>query len=131
MEGISDIKIIGMDNRRPARIRPEPYIDLVFKLNHKAVDNWCHDLNGLLAKHPTAPKIKEAEGLYIEAWVRKADEIPDLLEHLKVKVEECSRLYVERVEQAYRDQQAASGNMDSENPAQKHLDEVIANLNFD
>ena len=31
MEGISDIKIIGIDEKRPPKIRKEPYIDLVFK----------------------------------------------------------------------------------------------------
>ena len=36
MEGISDLKIIGTDERRPPIIRKEPYIDVFFKLSHQA-----------------------------------------------------------------------------------------------
>ena len=73
MEGISDIKITGIDEKRPPVIRKEPYIDIFFKLSHQAPADWCKDFNALLSNHPTAPKIKEKEGLYIEGWVRTAD----------------------------------------------------------
>ena len=36
MEGISDIRISGMDENRPPRIGKEPYINLYFRLVHKA-----------------------------------------------------------------------------------------------
>ena len=43
MEGISDIKICGIDETRPPMIKKEPYIDLNFKLIHKAPKDWCND----------------------------------------------------------------------------------------
>lgn len=86
MEGISDLRIIGIDEKRPPKIRKEPYIDVIFKLSHQAPGDWCDDFNALLAKHPATPKIKEKEGLYIEAWVRSPDEIVAFLELLNAKV---------------------------------------------
>ncbi len=102
MEGISDLKIIGIDERRPPIIRKEPYIDIFFKMSHKAPADWCSDLNALLHKHPTAPKINEKEGLFIETWVKSADEITVFLEMLKGKVADCNRTYIERIEAAAR-----------------------------
>ena len=43
MKNINDLKITGIDNARPPRIRKEPYIDLVFTLSEKANKEWCHD----------------------------------------------------------------------------------------
>jgi hypothetical protein len=50
MEGISDIRITGIDETRPPRIRKEPYIDLCFRLTHKAPVDWCHDFTDHLSK---------------------------------------------------------------------------------
>ena len=130
MEGISDIKIIGLDDRRPPRIRPEPYIDVIFKLSHKAPPEWCRDFNGLLAKHPTSPKIKDSEGLYIEAWVRTPDEIPILLDTLKKKINECSTIYIERIEAAFRSQQTDTSSADENSGEQGQLNKILAELNF-
>ena len=69
MKGISDLRIIGIDERRPPIIRKEPYIDLYFKLSHQAPADWCNDFNALLSKHPSAPKINPKEGLYIESII--------------------------------------------------------------
>ncbi len=35
MEGISDIKIVSIDSKRPPVIRKQPYIALFFTLSHK------------------------------------------------------------------------------------------------
>ena len=131
MEGISDIKIIGIDHQRPPIIRKEPYIDIYFKLSHEAPLDWCKDFNALLSKHPTAPKIKEKEGVYIEAWVRSPDEIAALLEHLKKAITECSRLYIERVEASMRDSDDANALLSQQGSGEQgRLNKIIAELDF-
>lgn len=131
VEGISDIKIVGIDEKRPPRIRKEPYIDMIFKLSHQAPPAWCNDFNTLLAKHPSAPKIKEKEGLYIEGWVRDADEIVGYLELLKTKVEECSCNYIARIERSARDADASNIELTQEAGEQGRLNKIIASLEFD
>lgn len=132
MEGISDIKITGIDEKRPPIIRKKPYIDIIFKLSHQAPVEWCKDFNALLSKHPTTPRIKEKEGLYIDAWVRTPDEIAALLAQLKSTVEICSRKYIERIEASIRNADDASASMaQQESGEQGRLNKLIAALNFD
>ncbi len=132
MEGISDIKIVGIDEKRPPIIRKEPYIDIFFKLSHQAPLDWCKDFNALLSKHPTTPKIKEKEGLYIEAWVRSPDEIVALLKQLKNTVAECSRRYIERVELSMRNSNDANTLLARQGSGEQgRLNRIIAELDFD
>ena len=131
MEGISDIRIIGIDDKRPPKIRKEPYIDLIFKLSHKVPADWCRDFNALLVKHPAGPKIKEKEGLFIEAWVRTPDEISVFLEQLKVKVAECNRKYIERIERSIRNADSDNTSLAKESGEQSRLNRIIAELNFE
>jgi len=131
MEGISDIKIIGIDEQRPPKIRKEPYIDIVFKLSHKAPADWCKDLNGLMSQHSCTPKIKEAEGLYIEAWVRTPDEIDDVLEQLKENIATCTNEYIERIERSYLNTNDANATTSEEEGEQGRLNKIIASLNYD
>lgn len=130
MKGISDIRIIGIDEQRPPKIRKEPYIDIVFKLSHQAPADWCYAFNTLLSKHTATPKIKEGEGLFIESYVRTADEIPPFLALLKAKISECNRQYIERIELAAR----TAGNINSalalEAGEQGKLNRIIAALDF-
>ena len=131
MEGISDLKIIGIDEMRPPRIRKEPYIDIFFKLSHQAPADWCRSLNDLLAKISGNYKIKEKEGKFIETWVRTPDEIVELLEMLKNNVAECTRQYIERIEQARQNAGEAGAKLDQETGEQGRLNEIIAALDFD
>jgi hypothetical protein len=132
VEGISDIKITSIDEKRPPVIRKEPYIDIFFKLSHQAPADWCKDFNALLSKHPTAPKIKEKEGLYIEGWVRTADEIVAFLELLKEKVAECNRHYIERIELSLRNSNEANTLMAQQGDGEQgRLNRIIAALNYD
>jgi hypothetical protein len=132
VEGISDIKIAGIDEKRPPVIRKEPYIDIFFKLSHQAPADWCKDFNALLSKHPTAPKIKEKEGLYIEGWVRTADEIEIFLEQLKEKIAECNRLYIERIELSLHNSNDSNALLAQQGGGEQgRLNRIIAALNFD
>ena len=131
MEGISDIRIIGIDEMRPPKIRKEPYIDIFFKLSHQAPTDWCSDFNALMAKHPSSPKINGKEGLYIEAWVKSPDEIVSFLEQLKVKVAECSCAYIKRIELSIRNAGDANASLAQEAGEQGRLNRIIAALDFD
>jgi predicted DNA-binding protein len=131
MEGISDIKIIGLDERRPPRIRKEPYINLFFRLSHKAPTDWCQRFNNLLSKHSSTPKIKPDEGVFIETWVRLPDEITAHLELLKSKVAECSAAYIDDI---MREQARGAEDLKVlglESGEQGRLNKIIAGLNFD
>lgn len=131
MEGISDLRIIGIDEQRPPVIRKEPYIDVIFKLSHQAPAEWCRDFNGLLAKHAATPKIIEKEGLYIEAWVRTPDEIVDFLALLKDTVAKCSQEYVERIQLLASNAGDANVALSQETGEQGRLNKIIAGLDFD
>jgi len=131
MEGISDIKIVGIDEKRPPVISGAPYIDLFFKLSHQAPSDWCNDFNALMSKYPGSPKIKQKEGLYIESWVKTPDLIVDYLELLKTNVTLCSDMYIERIEQAARDTSSSNVSGVAEDSPQGRLNKIIAELVFD
>jgi hypothetical protein len=131
MEGISDIRIIGVDEKRPAFIRKEPYIDLFFELSHQAPADWCRGFNELLAQHPSKPNIKEKEGKYIEAWVRTPDEIVEFVDLLKATISECTRQYIERIELSAREANGTSGATQEASGEQGRLNRIIASLQFD
>jgi hypothetical protein len=132
MEGISDIRIVGIDETRPPRIRKEPYIDIYFALSHQAPEEWCVEFNSLLTDELGKPNIQEKDGLYIEAWVRKPEEIVALLDMLKAKVAECTQQYIERIESAVRDASADDVSVASEDEGEQgQLNRIIAGLDFD
>ena len=131
MEGISDIKIIGIDDKRPPRIGKEPYIDLFFQLSHKAPLEWCIGFNELLVKHEYTPKIKTNEGLFIEAWVRRPEEITGLFQIIKAKVTECTAQYIENIAISQRDAVSNSDLAQKEGDSEQgRLNKVIAGLDF-
>lgn len=131
MEGISDIRIEGIDNKRPPRIQHKSYIDLFFRLNHQAPIKWCEEFNNIMSGHPCKPRIEAREGLYIQTWVRSVDEIIEHLEQLKEAVSSCTTKYIEKIET--RDRAAAAGmDKSTENDSpQSRLNKVISELNFD
>ncbi|MDH5784424.1 MAG: hypothetical protein OEZ16_02310 [Chromatiales bacterium] len=131
MEGISDIRIGGIDESRPPMILKQPYIDLVFRLNHKAPSEWCVAFNDLMAKDKLSVKIEPSEGIYIETWVRTPEEIEPVLQNLKEMVNRCSEEYVERIEDEARAAiRRDSGNMEDEGE-QGRLNRIVAGLKFD
>jgi len=130
MEGISDIRICGFDEKRPPRILKQPYIDLFFKLIHEAPKDWCEDFNRLVTKGKFTAKIAPATGLFIETWVRKPDEIEDSLTKLKQTVATCNQEYIAKIVA----QTAAAENAQDkpgDEGEQGRLNKIIAALNFD
>lgn len=132
MEGISDIRIAGMDENRPPRLRKEPYINLYFRLLHKAPPAWCVGFNDLLVKHEYAPKINTEEGLFIETWVRNPDEIAALFNILKEKVTECTAQYIEKIAVSKRASDSDNELLQKEGGGEQgRLNKIIAGLDFD
>lgn len=129
MEGISDIRISGIDPTRPPLIRKEPYINLFFRLNHKAPAKWCDDFNNLFSRSNYPVKIDPAEGLIIETWVRKPEEIEPLLKTLKEAVKGASSTYISRLE-AEALAAAAKGANPGDEGEQGRLNRIIAALDF-
>lgn len=130
MEGISDIRIVGIDERRPPRIRVEPYIDLYFRLTHKAPVDWCRDFVELQSKNTYESKIKVDECLFIETWVRKPEEIAAHLQNLKKAVAECNARYIEKIRASDRDRQGDNDKLRMEDGPQGQLNRIIAELDF-
>ena len=130
MEGISDIKISGIDEMRPPQIRKEPYINLFFKLIHKAPKDWCELFNHLVAKREYSIKIDPANGLFIETWVRKPDEIESVLAALKKAVSQCNQEYIARI---LDEANTAAGVQDhpGNKGEQGKLNQIVAGLNYD
>ncbi len=130
MEGISDIRIIGIDEKRPPRIRKEPYIDLYFRLSHKAPLDWCQDFTELQASQEGASKIDTDECLYIETWVRTPGEIAARLQMLKQAVADCSARYIERIRAHERDRDGDNDQLQKEEGPQGQLNRIVAGLDY-
>jgi len=129
MEGISDIRISGIDEKRPPRIRKEPYIELFFQLIHQAPAEWCEDFNRRVSKLEYSTKIKPSAGLFIETWVRKPDEVEKWLNALKKVISTCNQEYVARIEA--RKNTAAANDVSMDDGEQGRLNSIVAGLNFD
>ncbi|MCW8829796.1 MAG: hypothetical protein OQK94_12200, partial [Gammaproteobacteria bacterium] len=114
MEGISDIRISGIDESRPPRIRKEPYINLFFRLSHKAPAKWCDRFNTLASGRKLPSRIEIGEGLFIETWVRKPEEIEPHLEVLKAMVRQCTEEYLARIQSENEAAAARSADPESE-----------------
>ena len=132
MEDISDLRITGMDPARPPAIQSIPCIELVFTLSHQASKDWCDEFNLLMSKQPYSTRIDPEVGLFIETWVRQPGEIARSLNRMKQGVEDCIRVYIERVEAEKRASAARSRtDVAVVSEAQKALDGVVAQLVFD
>ena len=130
MEGISDIRICGLDEARPPRIRKQPYIDLYFKLSHQAPKKWCEDFNSLTASRTYKAMIDSKNGEFIESWVREPSELGQALEDMKLFVETCNQAYIERILAQARSDAPEPGVVQESGP-QAELNRMVAALNFD
>lgn len=130
MKGISDLKIIGVDENRPPTLRKEPYIELYFKLNHEAPKEWIRDFNELTANGQYPVKIKPEEGLFIETWVRKPEEIEAAFNAITNAFHTCIENFIARVA-ARMNADKASLNDKKLSDAQIALNKIIENLKFE
>ena len=130
MEGISDIRIVGMDETRPPRIRKEPYIDLCFRLSHKVPVEWCRDFTALQSQQGHTSSINADERLFIETWVRTPGEIAGQLQMLKKAITECNAAYIANIEASQRERAGGNDQVQNETGPQGDLNRIIAGLDF-
>jgi len=131
LEGISDIRIVGIDENRPPLIRKEPYIDLFFRLSHKAPQDWCEDFNRLVKDLVPQVKIDRNEGLFINAYVRDMNHISAHLEKIKQKVRACNEQYIENVRLKNQAAAAKNASLVAAAGEQARLNAIVAALQFD
>lgn len=131
MESISDIRIIGIDEKRPPRVRKEPYIDLFFMLSHKPPKKWCEDFNKLTKDLVPPVKINENEGIFIDAYVRDMSHIPAHLDKIKKKITACNEQYLENIRQRELVEAAKNTSLYAALGEQGKLNAIIAALKFD
>jgi hypothetical protein len=131
MENITEIKIIGTDENRPALLSAAPYIELVFKLSQQAPQEWCKDFNLMFEKYKYSARIDFNKGLFIETWVRKMEEIAPHFELLKTKIIACNEISLQK--QAALDLKLLGNKQDvsAAQGEQLRLNEVIAGLSYD
>ena len=133
MENILSLKIVGLDTKRPPRIRKEPYIDIFFELSDKAPKEWCDDFNKVGKQIDPPAKINTKEGLFIEAWVRNMDDIQKHLNIIKTKVTACNNLYIENIklkELAEIEKNAALLRETGSQTEQSKLNKILVSLDY-
>ena len=130
MKGISDIKIVAVDSKRPPVIRKQPYIDLFFTLSHKVPKEWAVDFNALVSKLSFKSKIQTDEGLYIETWVRTPDDVAGHFEMLKAKTTECNENYIAKIQLSASKRDSESAALGNETGEQGRLNRIISGLQF-
>ena len=131
MQDISDIKIIGIDEKRPPRVRKEPYIDLFFRLSHAAPEQWCDDFNNLTRKLDPPVRIDKSEGVFIDTYVRDMNHIPAHLDSIKENIRSCNAQYIERIRQAELSAAANTASLLGDGGKQGQLNSIVAALKFD
>ena len=131
MQGISDIKIIGLDEKRPPMVRKEPYIDLFFKLSHQAPQDWCEDFNRLTGKMDPAIKIDKKTGLYIDTYVRDMQQIQQHLDKIKAKIIACNEQYIANIQQKAMADAEKNASLQGDGGRQGSLNTIVAALKFD
>lgn len=132
MEKALQIKIVGIDERRPPIVRKEPYIDLNFRLSEEPPAEWLEDFRRSTAKMTPAVNFSPKGGFFIETYVRNMQEIPACLGALKAKLTECNSRYAERLLELTRSQNAQADKLRGQEAGpQGQLNKIIAALDFD
>ncbi len=124
------LKIVGVDEKRPPIIRKQPYIDIFFKLSHKAPREWCEIFNRLSKQLMTPARINKSDGVFIEAYVRDMNLLPEHLNKIKKKVIESNEQYSAVIRKRNEDLLSRNASVDNEGGEQGRLNTIVAGLNF-
>lgn len=131
MEEICDIRVIGIDEKRPPRVRKEPYIDLYFRLSRQPPQAWREEFNQLAKGLVPPVKIDVKAGIFIDAYVRSMDDIPAHFENIKMRVSLCNERYMENIREQELAAAAANASLLGEGGEQARLNAIVAALKFD
>jgi hypothetical protein len=124
------LKIVGIDEKRPPLIRKQPYIDIFFKLSHKAPREWCEIFNKLSKQLMPPARINKSDGVFIEAYVRDMNLLPEHLNKLKKKVIESNEQYSAVIRKRNEDLLSINASVGNEGGEQGRLNTIVAGLSF-
>jgi len=130
MNSIDDIKIVGFDDARPPRVRKEAYIDLFFKLSHKAPTDWCEDFNSLGRQLNPSPKIDINRGECIDSYVNDMEQIAPHLEQVKKAIIDCNQRFMEKLRQKELALAASNADLRGQDGEQYRLNQIVDALDF-
>ena len=130
MSSFEEIRIISIDEARPPRVRKEAYIDLYFKLSHKAPLDWCEEFNALGRQINPAAKIDKNLGESIETYVNDMGDIQSHLNEIKQTVVECNAQYLEKIRQRQLADAASNAALLGQDGEQAKLNQIISALEF-
>jgi len=130
MSSFEEIKILGIDEQRPPRVRKEAYIDLFFKLSHEAPLDWREDFNALGRQIDPAAKIDKNAGDCIDTYVNHMDNIQSHLNEIKQTIVDCNEQYQEKIRQRELAEAASNAALVGQDGEQHKLNEIISALRF-
>ena len=131
MTAFEEIRISGIDETRPPKVRKESYIDLHFMLSRQVPEDWCEDFNVFGRRINPAAKIDKNSCLTIDTYVNDMDRIPLQLTELKEAVTECNRQYLEKLRQRELALAAEKTALEGEGGEQQRLNLIVSALEFD
>mgnify|MGYP001813069135 CR=1 len=131
LEEFPDIRITGIDEKRPPRIRKEPYIDLFFRLSNKPPEEWCDEFNALAKDLVPPAKIEKSAGAFIDSYVRDMKHIPEHLARIKEKIIACNQQYIEGIRLRELASAGKHASLRPDEGEQRALNLIVATLNFD
>jgi len=131
LQDISEIKIVAIDEKRPPKVRKEPYIDLFFKLSRQVPEDWCDEFHKLTGKMEPTIKINKKEGLFVETYVRDMHLIQEHLDKIRQKIADCNKLYIANIRQRELAEAAKIAALLGDGGKQGVLNQIIATLKFD
>ena len=131
MNGFDEIRISGVDDTRPPKLRKEGYIDLHFTLSRQVPEEWCEDFNAIGCRISPSAKIDKNSCLTIDTYVNDMDRIVAQLAELKEAVGDCNRQYAEKLQQRELALAAENAALQGEGGEQQRLNSIIATLEFD
>ena len=130
MSRFEEIRIMGIDEQRPPRVRKEAYIDLFFKLSSKAPLDWCEDFNALGRQIDPSPKIDKNKGECVDTYVKHMDNIQSHLNEVIQTIVDCNEQYEEKIRQRQLAEAASNAALIGQDGEQHKLNEIISALKF-
>jgi len=130
MSAFEEIRILSIDEDRPPRMRKEAYIDLFFKLSHKAPVDWCEDFNALGRQINPGAKIDKIACDCIDTYIKDMDGIQVHLNEIKQTVIDCNEQYLEKIRQRETALAASNAALIGQDGEQHRLNEIVSALEF-
>jgi hypothetical protein len=126
----SDIKITGIDERRPPVVRKEPYIDLYFKLSEEPPAEWKAIFENLVKRIDPPIHVEAKSGTIITTYVRDMKEIQSQLDVIKKRIVTSNENYRAYVVEKAADDAAKLLKLNQGEGAQAKLNAIVATLNY-